>query len=130
MLQNSQKSSATEKKVISEINEYIERYDSKVDKNYVLFLFKIYNYSDGVEGCCEKLGLRQELLSYFIEKKQADKILEICTRFTTASQGGARGAESGELAELWTQALTYFRDMEGGEEIGKVVAEKYLLESL
>jgi hypothetical protein len=129
MLQNSQKSSAAEKKVIGEINEFIERYDSKVDKNYVLFLFKIYNYSDGVEGCCEKLGLRQELLSYFIEKKQADKILEICRRFTTASQG-ARGAESSELAELWTQALTYFRDMEGGEEIGKVVAEKYLHESL
>lgn len=89
----------------------------------MLFLFKIYNYSDGVEGCCEKLGLRQELLSYFIEKKQADKILEVCTRF---SQGAPKG--STELAELWTQALTYFRDMEG-EEIGRV-AEKYLHEAL
>ena len=91
----------------------------------MLFLFKIYSYSDGVEDCCEKLGLRQELLSYFIEKKQPDKILEVCTRF---SQGGEAKEAGSELGELWTQALTYFRDMEG-EEIGRV-AEKYIQESL
>jgi hypothetical protein len=55
------------------------------------------------------------------------------TRYLKYAPGSllpVRGAESAELAELWTQALTYFRDMEGGEEIGKVVAEKYLHESL
>lgn len=37
-----------EDKIVKEINSFIERYDSKVDKHYVLFLFQIYNYSDGV----------------------------------------------------------------------------------
>ena len=66
-----------EDKIVKEINSFIERYDSKVDKHYVLFLFQIYNYSDGVQGCCERLDLKQELLSYYIQNKQAEKVLEI-----------------------------------------------------
>lgn len=53
-------------KIVKDINNFIERYDSKVDKHYVLFLFQIYNYSEGVQGCCERLDLKQELLSYYI----------------------------------------------------------------
>lgn len=34
--------------ITEEINRIIERYDSKIDKHYVLFLFNIYNYSEGV----------------------------------------------------------------------------------
>ena len=45
-------------KIVKDINNFIERYDSKVDKHYVLFLFQIYNYSDGVQGCCERLDLK------------------------------------------------------------------------
>lgn len=37
-----------EKEIEKEINTFIERYDSKLDKHYVLFLFQIYNYSEGV----------------------------------------------------------------------------------
>lgn len=76
-------SGGAEEKIVKEINSFIERYDSKVDKHYVLFLFQIYNYSDGVQGCCERLDLKQELLSYYIQNKQAEKVLEICTRYTT-----------------------------------------------
>jgi len=32
----------------------------------VLFLFQIYNLSWGVKECCERLGLKQELLNYYI----------------------------------------------------------------
>ena len=39
---------AEEKQIEKEINTFIERYDSKIDKHYVLFLFQIYNYADGV----------------------------------------------------------------------------------
>ena len=55
-----------EEKIEKEINALIERFESKVDKNYVLFLFQIYSYADGVQGCCEMLKLKQELLSYYI----------------------------------------------------------------
>lgn len=69
-------------KIVKDINTFIERYDSKVDKPYVLFLFQIYNYSEGVQGCCERLDLKQELISYYIQKKDASKVLDICTRYT------------------------------------------------
>ena len=49
---------ADQNKIVEEINKFIERYDSKVDKHYVLFLFQIYNYSEGVQGCCERLDLK------------------------------------------------------------------------
>ena len=39
---------------------------SKVDIKYLLFLFQIYDFSDGVKICCEKMGLKQELLMYYI----------------------------------------------------------------
>lgn len=39
---------ADQKSIKEEINKFIERFDSKVDKHYVLFLFQIYNYSEGV----------------------------------------------------------------------------------
>ena len=55
-----------QKKIVEDINSFIERYDSKIDKHYVLFLFQIYNYSEGVQGVCERLSLKQELLSYYI----------------------------------------------------------------
>jgi hypothetical protein len=47
-----------QEKITKDINTFIERYDSKVDKPYVLFLFQIYNYSEGVQGCCERLDLK------------------------------------------------------------------------
>lgn len=117
-------------KIIRDINTFIERYDSKVDKPYVLFLFQIYNYSEGVQGCCERLDLKQELISYYIQKKDAAKVLDICTRYT---QGGGKANPGGavvtdnNLADLWIQALTFFRDLDsaaGGD------AEEYLERAL
>jgi len=49
-----------------EIINFIKRYDQKIDKDYVLFLFKIYDFSDGVKESCESLGFKQELLNYYI----------------------------------------------------------------
>ena len=36
--------SVEQNKIVRDINQFIERYDSTVDKHYVLFLFQIYNY--------------------------------------------------------------------------------------
>jgi hypothetical protein len=77
----------------------------------VLFLFQIYNYSEGVQGCCERLDLKQELISYYISKKDAAKVLDICTRYTNQPQAKG-GASDNNLADLWIQALTFFRDLE------------------
>lgn len=40
--------SMEQNKIVRDINSFIERYEPKVDKHYVLFLFQIYNYSEGV----------------------------------------------------------------------------------
>jgi hypothetical protein len=69
-------------KIVRDINTFIERYDSKIEKNYVLFLFQIYNYSEGVQGCCERLDLKQELISYYIQKKEPERVLDVCMRYT------------------------------------------------
>lgn len=42
----------------NQIAAFISRYDQKIDKNYMLFLFQIYKVSDGVKDCCERLGLK------------------------------------------------------------------------
>jgi len=96
---------------VQQINAFIERYDKKIDKNYVLFLFQIYGYSEGVQEVCERLELRQELLSYYIQKGDKQAVLEVCKKY------GAKDRD------LWIQALTYFRDLE-------VDSEEYLEKSL
>lgn len=53
-------------KVKEEISNLIEKYDNKIDKHYVLFLFQIYEYTEGVKNCCERLNLRQELLNFYV----------------------------------------------------------------
>lgn len=42
----------------NEIMLFIKSYESKIDKEYVMFLFQIYNFLDGVKIMCEKLNLR------------------------------------------------------------------------
>jgi len=67
-----------EAKIKEEINTFIERYDSKIDKHYVLFLFQIYEHQEGVKNCCEKLQLKQELLNFYIKQNLPSKVLEVC----------------------------------------------------
>jgi len=46
----------------------------------VLFLFQIYNYSEGIQEVCESLHMLQGLLSYYIQKNDFEKVLEVCTK--------------------------------------------------
>lgn len=41
-------SQSQQEDIPKEIKTFIERYDQKIDKHYVLFLFQIYKYSEGV----------------------------------------------------------------------------------
>ena len=96
--------------LVKEINSFAKRYEDKIDKNYVLFLFQIYNYSEGIQEVCESLNMMQGLLSYYIQKNDFKNVLNVCTK---------HGAQN---LDLWIQALTYFRDLEGQDEI----VEEYL----
>jgi hypothetical protein len=77
--QTEQASSAEKmRKVKEDINNLIEKYDNKIDKHYVLFLFQIYEYTEGVKNCCEKLNLRQELLNFYIAQNLPAQVLDVC----------------------------------------------------
>lgn len=78
-----QLSSAGETEKISikkKIQEFLKKNDGngKIDKNYVLFLFQIYGYKDGVKDCCKSLNLRQELLTFYIHHNATEEIFEWC----------------------------------------------------
>ena len=62
---DSQESHAA-KKFRERIFQFIEKHHGHVDYGYILLLFKNYNFAEGVKKCCELLGLRRELLNYYI----------------------------------------------------------------
>jgi hypothetical protein len=56
------------------INELINKHNGEIDSHYVLFLFQIYNYSEGVKECCNRLNLKQELLNFYISNNQSEDV--------------------------------------------------------
>jgi len=62
-----------------------------------------------VQGCCERLELKQELLNYYIQKGDKDKVLEVCEQYGKNKNDANNG-------DLWIQALTYFRELEDIDE--------------
>ena len=73
-----------------------------IDKNFVLVLFKINKFIDGIIKLSELLGMQQELISLYMEedstippKESMEKIIEICDKY------------SNKDSRYWLQAL-YF----------------------
>jgi len=58
-----------------------KKFQSKIDKNYVLMLFKMYNFTHGIITLSEILELRQELLSIYMDNQEFEKIINICENF-------------------------------------------------
>lgn len=87
----------------NKIELFINQHDTKIDKNYILFLFQIYNYSEGVRICCQSLGLKQELLNYYIQHDDNSMVMQVCKDATINDPSSA--------GDLWIQALTFFRDI-------------------
>ena len=124
--QTEQASSATKiKQVKEDINTLIDKYDNKIDKHYVLFLFQIYEYTEGVKSCCERLCLRQELLNFYISQNKPENVLDVCKNQNAPvmfmQPDMVKDDRTGVDGDLWIQALTYFRDMKRTED-----CEKYL----
>jgi hypothetical protein len=58
-----------------EIDRFIKTYEEKVDKIYVLFLFRFYEYYEGIKTFSQHLHLNQELLGLYIEKNDHEKVI-------------------------------------------------------
>ena len=93
-----------------------EKYQTIMDKNYLLMLFKIYNYTNGITELSEIMELKQELLQIYMENHNYDKIIDVCKRYGQYE------------VNYWVQALNYFI---GITTVGtKSFIEKYIKQIL
>ena len=78
--------------------------DGKLDKTHLLILFKMYQFTPGIIILCEQMQLRDELLNFYIENNESQKIIELCKKYGNTE------------TNLWVQALKYFTRPDGGED--------------
>jgi vacuolar protein sorting-associated protein 11 len=86
-----QKHAQTIKKRITPDNVYLEMKDNLIsfirekkerfDKKHVLMLFQMYNFSQGIKELCQMLELKQELMTYYMQKKDYTNIMNICIEY-------------------------------------------------
>ena len=99
------KYSATLQGIEKKIEDFIKLYESKIDKNYVLYLFRFYSYLEGIKKLWQQMNMNQELLSVYMEKNEADNIIKLCID---------KGSEE---KDLWIQSLNYFREQGEDEKL-------------
>lgn len=93
-------------------------YQSRLDKNHVLLLFKNYRFTQGVTEICELLGLKTELLNYYIENKDVKMVISFCKK------------NGGEDPNLWITALNFFCTRVDNDETGNTERLKKIPEIL
>ena len=98
---NEKKLSQTTNQFKKEIESFIVKYDQNIEKQYVLFLFQNYKFSEGVEDCCKKLGLRQELLNYYIQHDEKENVMKVCTEYMNGGAGNSAVVDPSICGDLW-----------------------------
>ena len=76
--------------------EYIGKYDNE----YLMMLFKHKNFLDGIETLSELTNQNFELFSIYTEKKEYDKIIDLCENYGDQEKS------------FWGLALNFFVDKE------------------
>ena len=79
------KSRITEDHNVAEMEEqimiFINVNREKYDKKHVLMLFQMYQFSEGIKELCLLLELKQELMAYYMDKKEYNNIMKICNDY-------------------------------------------------
>lgn len=86
------------------IMDNLESQDRKYDKNHLLVLFKMNEFDQGIVYLCKVLEMRDDLLNFYINRKNDKEIIELCKQY---------GAEQ---VNLWIHALKYFAKPENKRE--------------
>ena len=83
---NNNNKSENEYPIKESINNLLKnkKIQNKIDKNHILMLFKIHNFTQGIVTLSEIMELRQELLSIYMDNHQYDKVINICENFGRA----------------------------------------------
>ena len=85
-------------KIISLIKK--EKYIGIYDSQYLMMLFKYYNFKEGIEVLSEVNKYNQDLLSIYIERKEYKKIIFLCEKYGKNN------------ISLWYRSLDFFIDKE------------------
>jgi len=79
-------------KIIDQINNSTK----KSDNNVLLSLFKMYDFDEGIVNLCKKLGMRDDLLNFYIARNRDKDIIDLCKE------------HGNHEVNLWIHALKYF----------------------
>ena len=73
-----------------------EKFVEKYDTQYLIMLFKYYNFKEGLEVLYEVNKINQDLLMIYIEKKEYKKIISLCEKYGMVN------------ISLWWRSLEFF----------------------
>jgi len=85
-----------------------EKFVEKYDTQYLIMLFKYYNFKEGLEVLYEVNRINQDLLMIYIEKKEYKKIISLCEKYGMVN------------ISLWWRSLEFFL----GKEFRKDLIEE------
>ena len=60
------------------IMEQIGNTTKKCDNNVLLSLFKMYDFDEGIIYLCKMLGMREDLLNFYISRNRDQEIIQLC----------------------------------------------------
>ena len=112
----------TENEYEGEIIRLMEKYEDKLDKNYLLMLFKLRGFARGVAELSKIMNLDQDLLQIYMEKGDYKKINESC------KDSMKENKVKDKKINFWLQALYYYLDIANKSNIN--IINEYLIEVL
>ena len=109
-LEKDKKNKAYENEIIDIIKN--EKYISKYDSQYLIMLFKKNNFLEGIEILSEIHKYNQDLLYIYMEKKEYDKIINLCKNYGVSEHS------------FWGTSLNYFISKDNRKNLTKEETEK------
>ena len=97
-----------------------DKFKDKLDKNYLLMLFKISGFNQGVTELSKIMELDQDLLQIYMDQYEYQKINESCEEVMKKNQGKKK------KVNYWLQALNYYISISSKSTIsylGKYIEE-------
>lgn len=62
----------------NKILEQLSNTNKKPDNNVLLSLFKMYDFDEGIVMLCKNLGMREDLLNFYIARNRDKDIIDLC----------------------------------------------------
>ena len=110
--------------IVENIREILvdKRFKDKLDKNYLLMLFKISGFNQGVTELSKIMELDQDLLQIYMETHEYEKINKSCEAIMNKYAG------TNKKVNYWLQALNYYISI--STQSTKSYLGKYIIEVL